>query len=93
MAAPDQDAGRERVRVVQMMEEVPGILHQPGTVVLVTDECPRCGGVGVPIAYGYLLDGPTQAQLRGEEVSGGCVRRPESCRCRLCGHEWVAPSP
>lgn len=52
--------------------------------------CVRCGGVSVPIAYGYPGREMWEAQDRGELVLGGCTMdagMPVSV-CRDCGQTW-----
>ena len=57
--------------------------QQPGS-------CARCGGVLVPIAYGYPGLEMIQAEERGEIMLGGCTMDPgmPTGVCRDCGQTW-----
>lgn len=51
------------------------------------EQCPRCGAVLIPVAYGYPSMEMFEAAERGEILLGGCVLfegRPTS-RCPECG--------
>lgn len=60
--------------------------------------CPRCGGFGLPIAWGlpiprWTSDGQDAVPLDPEDlgqhyVEGGCVVSPERFHCSRCGTRW-----
>jgi|GEM_PF-2602830 len=52
--------------------------------------CPRCGGVGVHLAYGLPRPEGREAARRGEIALAGCYvgfNDPE-WRCKSCRHKW-----
>ena len=56
------------------------------------EACPRCGGSGVPLVYGFPTPETLQAAQGANFAFGGCMPSPFDARCSNCGHEWTQAS-